>query len=140
MSESDSLIQTGSNQQRRSKCKSRLCLQSKAATLIILWTVFTGVAYTTICAACVLAIAVHIKLASIVTYPTSIVYAVLAIYIVATLYPLIGFVADVSCGRFKMVISCFCLILFSYLVTWNCVVVVEILMINPVHHQPLQSL
>ena len=75
---------SGLNQQCHSKRPNGLCLQSKAATLIILWTVFIGVVYTTICVAYTVSIArAHINI------------------IVAVLYPLIGFVADVSCGRFK---------------------------------------
>ena len=101
----------------------------KAVTLIILWTVCIGIVYTSLCAVCAVIIAKnHLKgnkVDSIATYPIIIIYAVLAI--VATLYPFIGFVADVSCGRFKIVISCFCLVLFSYLVTCICLVAVEIL-------------
>ena len=48
MSESDSLIKRESNKRSRVKCQSHLCLQSKAAILIVLWTMFIGIVYTTV--------------------------------------------------------------------------------------------
>ena len=47
-------------------------------------------------------------------------YAALAI--VAMFYPLIGFLADVSRGRFRVVILCFSLILFAALMLYICIV------------------
>lgn len=114
MSESDNLIPSETNKQTCVKCPSRLCLQSKAAILIVLWTVFVGAVYTAVCGVFASSIKSHQiqthKIDSVVTYPVSIFYSILAI--IAMLYPLIGFMADASCGRFKVIVSCFCLVLF----------------------------
>ena len=62
----------------------------------------------------------HTLVGSVATYPMSIMYTGLAI--LAMFYPLIGFLADVSCGRYKVVIFCFTLVLFSFLTLYICLV------------------
>ena len=56
----------------------------------------------------------------VVTYLPTLSYGGMAV--VALLYPVIGFVADVCCGRFKVVIFCFSLVLFSYLACYFSIV------------------
>ena len=111
MSESDSLSDSKPllpKQQSHVVCQChRLCLRSKAAILIILWTIVIGMVYTTlfvITASFITQYQNHdlSKVDSVVTYPLIIVYSLLAV--VAMFYPLVGFVADVSCGHFKVVI------------------------------------
>ena len=101
----------------------RLCILSRAGILIILWTIFFGLVYTSICttaAVFILSNHDHTLVGSVATYPMSIMYAGLAV--VAMFYPLIGFLADVSCGRHKVVIVCFSLVLFSFLALYICLV------------------
>ena len=82
MSESDNLIPSETNKQSCVKCLSCLCLQSKAAILIILWTVFIGAMYAVVCI--VIAIAIkqnqHVgrKVDSVVTNSGSIFCSILA--------------------------------------------------------------
>ena len=87
MSESDNLIPSDTNQP---SCHSRLCLQSKAAILVVLWTVFIGTVYTVVCIGFAIVVnknqLVGSTVDSVVTYPASIVYSILAI--VSMLYPL----------------------------------------------------
>ena len=78
-----------------------ICLPSKAAILIILWTAVIGAANTFIKDVVALLIITSpyahiVDLAILDLIP----YAVLTI--VLTLYPLSGFIADVYCGRFKI--------------------------------------
>ena len=83
-----------------SKC---LCLPSKAAILIILWTAVIGTVYTIFVCTFVVGISgvMHSK-TSFVVYD-SIPYSILAV--VMTFYPVSGFIADVCCGRFKVIIA-----------------------------------
>ena len=102
-----------------------MCIPSKAGTLIILWTILFGFVYTAMCVtAAVITLNNHglTLVDSVVTYPTSIMYAALAI--VAMFYPLIGFLADVSCGRFRVVIFCYSLVLFATLILYICMVAI----------------
>ena len=117
MSESDSLIQSESNQRSCVKCQSHLCLQSKAAIMIVLWTVFIGSVHTTVVEVAAVIVANN-PIHNIVAYSVCTIYSVLAF--IAMLYPLLGFVSDSICGRFKVVISCFCAVLFSYLSVYTC--------------------
>ena len=50
------------------------------------------------------------------------------------MYPLIGYVADAGCGRFKMVISSFSLVLFSYLEAFICLL--SQLILGKYYHHP----
>ena len=125
MNERDSLLLSSQHQSHVAiNCwRNHLCIPSKAGTLIILWTVLFGFVYTAICvtaAVITLNNHSHSLVDSVVTYPTSIMYTALAI--VAMFYPLIGFLADVSCGRFRVVIFCYSLVLFASLVLYICVV------------------
>ena len=78
-----------------------LCLPSKSAILILLWTAVVGMMYYAVI--CLIAV-------SLVIYPydhisTSVhhalCYAILAV--VMMFYPLSGFIADVCCGRLKTI-------------------------------------
>ena len=90
-----------------------ICLPSKAAILIILWTAVIGAANTFIKDVVALLIitspyAHTVDLAILDLIP----YAVLTI--VLTLYPLSGFIADVYCGRFKIAMISLTLELLSF--------------------------
>ena len=85
MSELDSLIQSESNKRNCVKCQSRLCLQSKAATVIVLWTVFIGAVCTTVAevVAFVKDNNVASSVDSVVTYRMTIFYFVLCLCILS---------------------------------------------------------
>ena len=89
-------------------CRS-LCLPSKAATLVIFWTAVVGIMYYSALSIVVIAIYTNpLTTASISTF-VSLLYATLALAMM--FYPLSGFMADVCCGRLKMVIISLCLLL-----------------------------
>jgi hypothetical protein len=79
-----------------------LCLPSKAAILILLWTAIVGAMYYIFMG---LAVALEIyRSKSGINFSVydSLLYAILAL--VMMFYPLSGFIADVCCGRLKIVI------------------------------------
>ena len=77
----------------------RLCLPSKAAILILLWTALVGAVYQQLRSTAVALIDNSEHNAS---HYNSLCYAVLALVMV--FYPLSGFVADIYCGRYKCII------------------------------------
>ena len=89
-----------------------LCLRSKAAVLIILWTAVVGTAYTFIRDGAALYINTskysHIMDVAVLDL---IPFAIIAM--IMTFYPLSGFIADICCGRFKMVMISLGIILIS---------------------------
>ena len=98
------------NQQGSStySCK-HVCLPSKAAILIILWTAAVGAMYNFILlVAVVLMVTIDPPDISI-TINYYVPYAILAI--VSMLYPLSGFIADVYCGRLRVAVISLCFIL-----------------------------
>lgn len=56
------------------------------------------------------------KLGGLVTVPLAILYGVLAV--VTLLYPIIGFLSDLGCSRFKVIIASFSLTLLSMLLIY----------------------
>ena len=88
-----------------------LCLPSKAAILILLWTAIVGVTYHNLVGFfAVLVLGIQRPNTTLSVYePLS--YAILAL--VMMFYPLSGFIADVCCGRLKaVVISLFLMLSF----------------------------
>ena len=114
----------------------RLCLQSKSAILIIIWTVLIGMVYTTVLAcadAIIIDNNIKIKFDGVEPYAMNVVYFTLAI--LALLHPLIGFMADVSCGRFKIVMFSASLVLFSSMIAYICVYILLIqILYDPYKH------
>ena len=90
-----------------------LCLPSKAAILILLWTVIVGTMYHTLVGTS----AFFVMIFPVSNNPSSvhmyepIPYAVLAL--VMMFYPLSGFIADVCCGRLKTVVVSLLFVLLS---------------------------
>ena len=79
-----------------------LCLPSKAAILILLWTAIVGALYNIFLG---LAVALEIfksKYGTNFSVYDSLIYAILAL--VMMFYPLSWFIANVCCGRLKMAI------------------------------------
>ena len=95
-------------------CKSKhLCLSSKAATMIILWTAVVGMIFNTIKDLVALSIitsryahVMDIAILDLIPY-----YATLTIIMI--FYPLSRFIADVYCGRYKIAMISLTLILAS---------------------------
>ena len=91
--------------QQKSVCISQLskhlCLPSKAAILILLWTAVVGIVYyTAIYVGVILTTALSNPNISLTTFDF-LPYAILAI--IMMFYPLSGFIADVCCGRLKTI-------------------------------------
>ena len=119
MSESAPLLSRQQRINHRVKAWSRLCIKSKSAFLIILLTIFVGAIFTIFFIVTLLTVVDYYKIKHInamSTYPFSFFYVILAL--VAILYPLIGYMADVSYGRFKVVMFSSCLLIVSF-ITFN---------------------
>ena len=101
-------------------CCRQVCLQHKAVVLILVWTMIVG----ELLALEQLVIGAFIDgyvpfsnngnkyFANSVSSPLAFVYAILAV--IAIFYPLGGFLADVYCGRFKMVMIGLGFLVFSF--------------------------
>ena len=79
-----------------------LCLPSKAAILIVLWTIIVGATYHNIMGFSVLLVVSISPPNTILSEYEPLPYPLLAI--VTMFYPLSGFIADVCCGRLKSVV------------------------------------
>ena len=92
-----------------------LCLPSKAAILILLWTAIVGAMYYIFMG---LVAMLELNISQINTRYSvydSVPYAILAI--VMMFYPLSGFIADVCCGRLKTVVVSLVILLFCLFFT-----------------------
>ena len=99
---------TSGHLQWYSRCCQNVCLPSKAAILIILWTAIIGTMYYFILSVAVIAIYTNPLTTTSIPEYASLLYAILALAMV--FYPLSGFLADVCCGRLKIVILSLCLL------------------------------
>ena len=95
-------------------CKA-LCIPSKAAILIIIWTATIGILYNFLLCAAVVVTCSTTQTGISISMFDSLTYAILAI--IMTCYPLSGFIADVYCGRLRTVIVSMCLLLCSVILT-----------------------
>ena len=88
-----------------------LCLPSKAAILILLWTAIVGVTYHNLVGfSAVVILGIQQPNTTLSVYEP-LPYAILAL--VMMFYPLSGFIVDVCCGRLKVVIiSLICILSF----------------------------
>ena len=90
-----------------------LCLPSKAAILIIVWTATIGILYNFLLVIAVAVTYANTQAGINVSMFDSLTYAILAL--IMTFYPLSGFIADVYCGRLRTVFISMCL-LFCYVI------------------------
>ena len=114
-----------------------LCLPSKAAILILLWTIIVGVMYHNIVDLSVLLVVSIPQPNTILSEYEPLPYALLAI--VMMFYPLSGFIADVCCGRLKSdVVS---LILNFLLCCWILVTLGLFVSVTTIidNHDPMQN-
>ena len=87
-----------------------LCLPSKAAILILLWTAVIGTLYYFVLGVAVLATDYNQQTTHInIPLYDSIPYAISTLVMI--FYPLSGFIADVCCGRLKTIVTSLCLLL-----------------------------
>ena len=103
--------------QQKSVCISyppskHLCLPSKAAILILLWTIIVGAMYHCLVGLSAILVMSIQQPNTILSVYEPLPYAILAI--VMMFYPLSGFIADVCCGRLKTVV----ISLISLLICW----------------------
>ena len=103
-----------------------LCVPSKAAILIILWTATVGMLYSLVLLIAVVTTYSNIRPGVSISIFDSITYATLAI--IMMFYPLSGFIADVYCGRLRTVVISLCLV-FCYVII-TCLVEL-IIMLHP---------
>ena len=113
-----------------------LCVPSKAAILIIIWTATVGMLYSFL---------VHIAMVVTMSYSNmqlevsmsmfdSLTYAILAI--IMMFYPLSGFIADVYCGRLRTIIASLGLVFCSLIL--SCLMEL-IIILYPPHHDLLRK-
>ena len=100
-----------------------LCLPSKAAILILCWMAMVGVAYYAAVDFAAMLIASNVHHFSSILIHDVISYATLALVLI--FYPLSGFIADVFCGRLKMVKSSIVVLLISFVLVGATLVVVK---------------
>ena len=108
-----------------------LCLPSKAAILILLWTVIVGTMYY-----------IFMGLAAVIQITNSQISISFSVYdplpyaiftIIMMFYPLSGFIADVCCGRLKTVVVSLVILLFSLIILLIAIILVEKTNSNLIH-------
>ena len=118
--------------QRDAKCCQHVCLPSKAAIVIILWTAIVGTMYYFTLSVVVIAIYTNPLTATSIPEYASLLYAVLALAMV--FYPLSGFMADVCCGRLKVVIISLLLLLVCGLLICFIEIIALTIKLESVHY------
>ena len=112
-----------------------LCLPSKAAILILLWTIIVGATYHSIMGFSVLFVVSISPPNTILSEYEPLPYALLAI--VMMFYPLSGFIADVCCGRLKTVVVSLVFLLCCWILVTLGLFVSVITIID--NHDPTQN-
>ena len=92
-----------------------LCVPSKAAILIIIWTATVGMLYSFVLLIAVATTYSNIRPGVSISIFDSITYATLAF--IMMFYPLSGFIADVYCGRLRTIVVSLCLLFCSVIVS-----------------------
>ena len=117
-----------------------LCVPSKAAILIIIWTATVGMLYNILLVTAVAMTYANIRPGVSILIFDSVTYATLAI--IMMFYPLSGFIADVYCGRLRTVIVSLGLLFCNVIVL--CLTELIIILYPPHHnmlrHEGLSSL
>ena len=121
--------------QQKSVCIScplskHLCLPSKAAILILLWTIIVGTVYHNLVGDAAGLVVSSARLNTYFSMYVSVPYAILAI--VMMFYPLSGFIADVYCGRLKTVV-----VSLIFLLSCNVMLILASLVGVTVKHTPV---
>ena len=113
---------SSSRNRRRKSCSLArdFCLPSKAACLILLWTVVVGIIYYILLDIAI--VRTYTAKGARVAIYESIIYALLAF--IMMFYPLSGLVADVCCGRLKTVAISLTVFLIL-LSVWICICIIS---------------
>ena len=90
-----------------------MCLPSKAAVLLVCLTVVVGAINTILTILCVLAAVVAVDGLHIDKSLSIFIFSLCGI-VVVILYPVSGFLADVYCGRFRVVMISMCFFIVSF--------------------------
>jgi hypothetical protein len=101
----------------------RLCLPSKAAILILLWTAIVGAMYNMIMGIAAMEEVNGSRINSSISVYEPLPYAILAF--VMMFYPLSGFIADVCCGRLKTVVISLIILLLCLTILFIGLLIVE---------------
>ena len=110
-----------------------LCVPSKAAILIILWTATAGMLYNIFLLAAAAVTYSNIRPGVSISIFDSVPYATLAI--IMMFYPLSGFIADVCCGRLRTVVASLCLLFCSVIV--SCIMELIVILYPPIGNHSL---
>ena len=102
-----------------------LCLPSKAAILILLWTIVVGATYHNVVGFSALLVLSNPTPNTTLSEYEPLPYAILTI--VMMFYPLSGFIADICCGRLKIVIVSLMFLLCCWILVVLGLVVSEII-------------
>ena len=106
------------NRCSNSSCPLRfICIPSKAIFILLTWALVVSEFYSLIHATIKVSITDYVPMGedyfvSAVSFPLGIVYAILAV--IGIFYPLCGFLADVYCLQFKIILSCLTLTNFWF--------------------------
>ena len=106
-----------------------LCVPSKAAILIIVWTAIVGMMFQTVMALSAGAVSGSPQPQSILVTYAPVPYAILAFIMI--FYPLSGFIADVCCGRLRTVAVSLILLLIHNALTLLSMVVLQTMIFTP---------
>ena len=135
------LVNTASDSsplQQKSVCIScppskHLCLPSKSAILILLWTAIVGALYHNFVGFSAFLVITNSRPDTNISMYEPLPYAILAI--VMMFYPLSGFIADICCGRLRTVIVSLILLLCCWVVSLLGLSVMETLELpDPIAH------
>ena len=115
---------SSSRNQHREPCSLArdFCLPSKAAYLILLWTVVVGFIYYSLLLLVVFSVHAYKRKGASAAIYESITYAVLAF--IMMFYPLSGLIADVCCGRLKTV-AISLTVLLIFLIVWTSISIIS---------------
>ena len=91
--------------------RQHLCLPSKAAVLILLWTAVIGIVYHAVIGCILLLFSVNSVREKNVSTLASIPFAIFTLSMM--FYPLSGFLADVCCGRFRTIMTSLIIVTIS---------------------------
>jgi hypothetical protein len=105
-----------------------LCLPSKAAILILLWTAIVGAMYNMIVGFAAVEEIDRSRINSSISIYEPLPYAILAF--VMMFYPLSGFIADVCCGRLKTVVISLIILLLCLTILLIGMLTIETTMIS----------
>ena len=102
------------------------CVPSKAAALILSWTVFVGALYFIVIYAVLTTLVLDTSLPYVdPSLPFVVLYSSIAVIFIC--YPISGYFADIHCGRFRTILASLCIILLSLMIFIFCLLLTTFL-------------